>query len=112
MKPATKATLLSTLIFPGAGQLSLGYNRRGWIIIAVTVAILSLIIRGALQKAQQIVEEMQRNGTVMDIESISNAAAQASGFTDNLLLNSLLIALILLWIFSAIDAYRLGQKVK
>ena len=110
MKSSSKAALLSALVFPGAGQISAGHNRRGWIIIAATITVMSLLIRGALQKAQQIIEQMQKSGVVMDMESISKAAAQASGFSDNLFLNILLISLIIIWLFSVLDAYRLAQN--
>lgn len=110
MNKAIKAALLSALIFPGVGQISAGYKKRGWIIIGVDVVLLYFIIREIMQKAHKVIAEMQKNGSAMDIESISNATSKLSGFSDNVFLNILLIILIISWFYSIFDAYRVGNK--
>ena len=110
MNQSMKAALLSALIFPGVGQISVGFKKRGWIIIAINIALMYFIISEIMKKAYSVIAEMQKNGSVLDIESISNTTSQLSGFSDNMFLNSLLILLIISWIYSAFDAYRAGQK--
>lgn len=110
MKQSVKAAILSALIFPGVGQIFVGYKKRGWSIIGINAALLYLIVGEIIQKAHQVIAEMQKNGSAMDIESISNATAKLSGFSGNIYLNSLLILFLISWCYSIFDAYRTGQK--
>jgi len=110
MNHSIKAALLSALVFPGLGQLSTGFKKRGWILITINLALLFVIIREIMKKAYVVIAEMQKSGSVMDIESISNTTSKLSGFSDNIFLNSLLILLIISWVYSIFDAYRTGLK--
>lgn len=110
MKRPLKALLLSALIFPGIGQVSMGYVKRGWLIITINIVLLYLIINEVLQKTFQVVEEMQKSGEAINSELISKTANNMTGFSDNAYLNSLFLILIISWLFSVIDAYRCGVK--
>lgn len=110
MNKSVKAALLSGLVFPGVGQLSIGYKKRGWLIIFVIGVCLFLIMSKIMQQAASIVEKMQASGVTLDIESISNKTSGLVGFSDNSSLNTLLVLLILGWVSSVIDAYFLGKK--
>ena len=110
MNNSIKAALLSGLIFPGVGQLSLGYKKRGWLIIFVICVFLYLIISKAIQQASSIIEKMQASGVPLDIESISNETSRLVSFSDNSSLNILLVLLIMGWVISVFDAYFLGAK--
>lgn len=110
MNKSVKAALLSGLVFPGVGQLSIGYKKRGWLMIFVICIILYLIISEIIQQAASIIEKMQASGVALDIESISNKTSGLVGFSENSSLNILLVLLILGWIVSVIDAYFIGTK--
>lgn len=110
MNNSIKAALLSALIFPGVGQISVGNKKRGWGIIGVNVMLVFLIIREVMQKAYTVIAEMQKSGSSVNIESASNATSKLAGFSENVFLNILLILLIILWICSVFDAYRAGKK--
>lgn len=110
MQQSVKAALLSGMIFPGIGQISLGYKKRGWSIILVNCILFYLIISKVIQQATSIVKKMQQDGLALDIESISKQTSELVGFSDNSSLNTLLILLILGWLISIIDAYILGTK--
>lgn len=107
MNKSVKAALLSGLVFPGVGQLSIGYKKRGWLIIFV---FLYLIMTKIMQQAASIVEKMQTSGVALDIESISNKTSELVGFSDNSYLNTLLVLFVLGWLISVIDAYFPGTK--
>ena len=109
MSQSIKAALLSGLIFPGVGQLSLGYKKRGWLFVGASLVFLYLIISEIIQAAYSVVAEMQKNG-VIDVETISNTTSAMVSFSDNSFLNVLLLLLIAGWVVSIIDAYRLGKK--
>ena len=110
MKQSFKSALLSALIFPGVGQISAGFKKRGWFIILANCVFLYLIMSEIIQRAYSTINTMQKNGVAMDIESISNSTSAQMGFSDNTYLNSLLVILIISWFFSIIDAYWLGNK--
>lgn len=110
MNQSVKAALLSALIFPGVGQISLGHKKRGWLIIAFIAVILYLIINEVMKIAYTVIEDMQKNGATMDIETISNTTSGLIGFSDNMFLNILLVVLLATWIISIIDVYRLDKK--
>ena len=110
MNKSVKAALLSGLVFPGVGQLSIGYKKRGWFIIFVIYVFLYLIMTKIMQQAASIVEKMQTSGVALDIESISNKTSELVGFSDNSYLNTLLVLFVLGWLISVIDAYFPGTK--
>jgi len=110
MNQSVKAALLSGLIFPGVGQLSLGYKKRGWLFIGASLVFLYFIISEIIQEAYSVIAEMQKNGAVIDVEKISNATSGMVSFSNNAFLNVLLLLLIAGWVISIIDAYRLGKK--
>ena len=110
MNKSVKAAHLSGLVFPGVGQLSIGYKKRGWLIIFVIYVFLYLIMTKIMQQAASIVEKMQTSGVALDIESISNKTSELVGFSDNSYLNTLLVLFVLGWLISVIDAYFPGTK--
>lgn len=110
MNQSTKAALLSALIFPGVGQISVGYKKRGWSVIGLSAVFLFLIIREIMQRAYSVIAEMQKTGTVINIEEISRTTSDLVNFSDNVFLNTMLILFIMGWVVSIIDAYRLGKK--
>ena len=111
MKQSIKAALLSALILPGVGQISLGYKKRGWIIILLCGLFMFLLINIIIQQAQSIIEKMQNAGIAINVESVSRQTSELVTFSDNSSLNILLILIILIWFFSVVDAYLLGKKI-
>jgi TM2 domain-containing membrane protein YozV len=110
MNQSVKAALLSAFVFPGLGQIVNGYKKRGWSFIAVISVLLVLIISKLVQQALMVLDEIQQRGTVVDINEISKISSEVVSFSDNIFLNSAFILLILTWLVSIIDAYRLGKK--
>jgi len=110
MNRSIKGVLLSALIFPGFGQIALGYKKRGWTIFVAHIILLYLIISEIMQKAYSIIDEMKKSGAVFDVEIISNKAAALSEFSDNTFLNIVLVLFIFGWFITIIDAYQLGKK--
>jgi hypothetical protein len=110
MKQATKAALISALVFPGLGHIMIGEKKRGWTILLITLFSIAILIDQALQRALDIVNKLTAGNQVPDIEAISRMAEQATQFSDNIFLNSLLMIIFVGWIYVTIDAYREGSK--
>ena len=110
MNKSMKGALLSALIFPGVGQISIGHKKRGWFIIFVNGVFLYMMISEIIKQTLILAEKIQKSGIALDYGSISNKTSELVSFSDNSSLNILLIFLIFSWVASVIDAYILGKK--
>ena len=110
MKNSLKGALLSGLVFPGLGQIILKHYKRGLALMLTVSAGLLIIIVKAVQQAVTILEKIEAQGGAIDMNTISKAATQASTTSDSLIFYLALLLIILCWIFSVIDAYRIGKK--
>jgi len=110
MQQAIKSALLSALIFPGLGQLSAGYKKRGWLIILINCVLLYLMMSEIVQQAYNVINTMQKRGIALDVEKVSNITSSLIDFSSNSYLNSLLIIIIISWGYAIFDAYRIPGK--
>lgn len=111
MRPATKAALLSGLVFPGTGQIHLKRLRRGIGIMVCVLAGIGAVVWVATVKALAILEQMERQSGHIDMETISNLAvtSSASAAPSYRLILGFVICC---WLFSIVDAYRIGKKME
>jgi hypothetical protein len=109
MNKAIKAALLSALVFPGSGQLYLKRYWRGLMMMTLVVLALAVMIVRATVVALDSLRIMQVDGKAMDVSAISHLAETSSAniFTDN---TAILVALVVCWVFSIVDAYRIGKR--
>ena len=107
MKTAIKSALLSGLVFPGLGQISLKHHLRGIILILITLVGLSVIISIAVKGALDVLSGMQGQDSIN--MSAINSLAAASSTGGSAYYNGALLLVAGCWIFSIIDAYRLGK---
>lgn len=109
MNKATKAALLSALVFPGTGHFFLKKQLRGIILTGATLAALTVIISQAITKAQQIVEKIQLGEVQLDVTAIAELVSKQAAGTDAQQLNIASLALLICWLLGIIDAYRIGR---
>ena len=110
MNNSLKGALLSGLIYPGLGQVVLKHYKRGVaLMLAFTVTLLAILII-AVQQASTILEKIDIEGGAIDIDTISNAASQASTTSESHLLKLLSWLLLFCWVIGVVDAYRIGRK--
>jgi TM2 domain-containing membrane protein YozV len=109
MNKAIKAALLSALVFPGSGQLYLKRYWRGLMMMTLVVLALAVMIVRATVVALDSLRIMQVDGKATDVNVISHLAetSSASIFTDN---TAVLVFLVLCWVFSVVDAYRIAKR--
>jgi len=110
MKHSVKGALLSGAVFPGLGQFVLRHYVRGVALMLAVSAGLFIIVKIALEQALAILERIQWEGGLIDMTTISNAAAQASTSSHSRTFNFLLLLIVACWLFGTVDAYRLGKK--
>ena len=110
MNNSLKGALLSGLIFPGFGQVSLKHYKRGIVLMFTVLASLIVIVMKAVQHAFTILEKIELEGGVIDIKTITDAASQAASSSDSLIYNLGLLLIVICWIVGIVDAYRIGKK--
>ena len=110
MNNSLKGAFLSGLVFPGLGQVVLKHYKRGVVIMLTVLVSLSVIVIEAVQKAFTILEKIESEGGTIDMNTISNAATQASTTSDSLIFSFALLLIIFCWIIGVVDAFRIGRK--
>ncbi len=109
MKNSLKGAFLSGVVFPGLGQVVLGYRLRGFAFMFVVLASLILIVAIATQQAFTILENIEA-GAPIDYNTISNAATQGINTADSFIINLFTLLMLFCWLFGVVDAYILGKK--
>ena len=110
MNNAIKGALLSGLLFPGLGQISLKHYRRGFVLMFSVLTALTVVVVYVVQQALAILEKIKLEEGALEMSAISNAVAQASDTSSSLILNFVSLLIIFCWIFGIVDAYRIGKK--
>lgn len=110
MRKSTQALLWSAAIFPGAGHLFLKCYARGIVLIAIGLISLSLFLFEIIRQASQAIELSLAQGSRLDMPALVATILQTSS-KDQVLMAALWI-LILGWLFSMVDAYRLGKRLE
>ena len=110
MKNSMKGALLSGLVFPGLGQIALKRYRRGFALMLTVMGCVFVMIVTAVQQAYVILDSIEAEGGVPDSEMISQAAARAAAASDGPVFTIVSLLIVVCWIVSIIDAYRIGKQ--
>jgi TM2 domain-containing membrane protein YozV len=109
MKSATKAALLSGLVFPGVGQMYLKRFGRGLLFMIPVLLGVALIVAMAAAGAMESLRAIQAQGGQVDSNTLT-ALAQSHAKDTTGSFQAILWVMIFCWLFAIIDAYRLGSK--
>ena len=110
MKISTKAALLSGLIFPGTGQIHMKRFLRGITIMGFTFSGIGAIVWMATVRALAVLEQIQNQLNQLDMTTISSVALASSADHTSIYYKPVLLFIVCCWLFSIIDAYRIGEK--
>ena len=110
MTNALKGALLSALVFPGLGQVVLKSYKRGLFLILTVLTGLLVIVVIAVQQALTVLKKIESEGGIIDLNTISNAAAQASVPSGGSMMMIFSLLILMSWIVATVDAYRIGKK--
>jgi hypothetical protein len=108
MKRASKAALLSGLIFPGVGHMVLKQYLRGSVLMLSALVASSIIIRSVLDRALTIVDRINSGDIPADTGAIADMVASSTSGVQSFTDNAALIVLVACWLIGIIDSYRLG----
>ena len=109
MKKSIKAALFSGLVFPGTGHFSLKRYQRGMIFFVPTLLSLLLLVHYSLGKAYAIADQIELGKIPLDTATITALIAAPPVGTELLKLQIATWTIIVCWIVSIIDSYRLGK---
>ena len=110
MNLATKAALFNALLFPGWGQIYLRNYKKGiLIIIAIIAGVLSMIL-SVIQTTINILKIAPFKKGTVTFNAVIQLTINAIKALNLSYLYLILSFMILLWIFSIIDAYISGKK--
>ncbi|MRW90812.1 hypothetical protein GJ699_12505 [Duganella sp. FT80W] len=112
MKVATKAVLLSALIFPGLGHLVLRPRRagRGLVFLLPAAVAVLYLLRSVMQISDQLMNELN-NGTLAFDPTAIIARTDAVSAADPLL-NWISVVLFVCWIGAVVDVLWLSRRVQ
>lgn len=109
MNKPLKAALFSALIFPGAGQLLLKkYISATYFAVFAGVG-LYFLFSNLMSRAQDIIDKVQRGEVSTDLATITELVNQQSSTASDSLSPALIILLVA-WLVSVVEAYRVGKK--
>ena len=111
MNNALKGALLSGLIFPGLGQVALKHYKRGGVIMLTVIVSLAVVTVKSVQLALTILEKIELEGGIISMDTILDAATQASANSGSLTFNLLFLLISVCWIIGTVDAYIIGRKI-
>jgi hypothetical protein len=111
MRHSKKGAMLSGLVFPGAGQIAQKRYVRGmFFVLAVLVAAGAMVV-AAVRQASVILDQVMSSGGDIDLAAITDAAMQVSGKTGSSVYGIALLAILVAWIVSVVDAYLTGRRM-
>jgi len=112
MNPHTKATLLSALVFPGLGQLTLKRYYRATLMISACLISLYIIINSAIEKAMEISQKIVSGEIPYDTTTISRMIEESSAGASASTTNSALSIVTFIWLWAMIDAYFINRMAE
>ena len=110
MNLATKAALFNTFQFPRWGQIYLKKYKKGIAIILATVGGVVSILFSLVQTTTALLKVAPFKKGAITFIAVVQTAINAIKALNLSYLFLILLSMILLWIFSIIDAYQIGKK--
>lgn len=106
MKRSIKAALLSSIVFPGAGQFLLKKYYLGALFAGLAFISLCVILMDIVERSLLIVEQIQQGQISFDVITISaSLLEQQSISSSSTVVRTASIVLILTWLISVIDTF-------
>ena len=109
MSKSIKAALLSAFVFPGVGHMFLKKYIAGTVLAGAAFAALYFLITKAVAWALKIAEKIETGEIQPDIAAITELVSNKVMGTDAQSLNIATTVLIVSWLISIVDSYRVGR---
>ncbi|MBI5062065.1 MAG: hypothetical protein HZB87_00925 [Desulfatitalea sp.] len=111
MTHALKAALLSGLVYPGLGQMTLKHYLRGLaFLLTATLGMVAAVVQ-ASRMALAIIENMDLSRGAIGLDQIFQASHQAVTEANSIRFKIAIALILFSWIISTVDAYLLGRRM-
>lgn len=111
MTHALKGALLSGLVYPGLGQISLKLYLRGTVfLLAATLGLVSAVVQ-ASRIALEIIGKIDLGRGVVGLDQIIQASHQAVTEAGTSRFNIAIALILFSWVVSTVDAFLLGRRM-
>ncbi|MBL1142777.1 MAG: hypothetical protein HND53_12175 [Proteobacteria bacterium] len=110
MNTSTKALLLSALVYPGAGHFYLKKPVQGILFSAITSVCLYFLLVTVVKMAQEISDKILSGEISVDVIELTEAILKILEDSGIHQINVTTIALLVCWLLSIFDSYRLGRR--
>ena len=112
MKKSIIAALMSLLVFPGTGHVWLKKTKLGMSLIFISMMALLVSITEIFKVIMRVLNDINSGSISIDPELLTATILENlhSNSNNSSLLNTALTVLIVCWIFSTLDAFRIGLQ--
>ncbi len=108
MKSATKALLLSALVFPGVGHLAIARPARGALYLLPALAAFGYLLVATVVSAMDVYNRIIAQSGVLSAQSISTLLAESPMLSGA---GSIALLFMLCWLAATVDAWYCGRKL-
>lgn len=108
MKSATKALLLSALVFPGVGHLAIARPARGAFYLLPALAAFGYLLWATVVAAMAVYNRIIAQPGALSAQSISTLLAESAALSGA---GSVLLLFMLCWLAATVDAWYCGRKL-
>jgi hypothetical protein len=108
MRKSTIAALLSAFVFPGVGHIFLKKYIPGIALVGASLAATYYLISKTVEKTLQIVDKIQSGDVQLDVTALTGLVSKQSTGTEAQLQDIAMLAIIICWLVSIVDSYRVG----
>ncbi len=108
MKRATKAVLLSALVFPGLGHLYLKRWAAGVVLVGVAAYALYTVVSVTMSIAMEVVQKIESSGLTPDIDTITALVTQQLSGNEQAT-NMATLAFAACWLMGIVGSYLHGR---
>jgi hypothetical protein len=110
MKQSNKAALFSLLVFPGSGHFLQKHYLTGSLLVCTVIACLGVLVTRAIATANSISDKILSGEIPLDIGHIQEAISAQSAANTSPAASIATWLLGACWLFSTVDAWRLGRR--
>ena len=111
MNNAVQGLLLSGLVLPGLGQMVLKHYFRGVVFMLASLCGLIILSVDAIRIMTELANTVAAHLDMMDIDRIMVTLNERLAEISMRSMGLVLLVIVLAWIVSMVDAYRIGRRM-
>jgi hypothetical protein len=110
MTKSLKATLLSALVFPGAGHWYLKRYPQALLLAIAAAGGIYFLLAETVDRSRQIAEKIVSGEISFDVAMIAQLASDQAANSNTQMLNIATWIVLIAWLIGMVDCYRIGRS--